>query len=93
MGSALARWVSVPIALGIAGVTGSVATFLGLSLFPAGVRVSGYTITHNFDIAVYGGAFEAWGRAEHQLVPDSLFLLHACVTLLRPSPAVACVCA
>jgi len=54
-GSTASLWVVLPLALGSTGGAGGMFTSIGPSLFPAGVRASGYNFSHNLAMSIFGG--------------------------------------
>jgi hypothetical protein len=54
-GSIAARWVVLPLGLAGGGCSAALCAFIGPSLFPAGVRASGYNIFYNLGYLIFGG--------------------------------------
>lgn len=59
-GSVAARWVVTSLGLFVSGCAAGILTSIGPTIFPSGVRLSGYNFAHNIAASLYGGAAVAW---------------------------------
>lgn len=54
-GSVVAFWVVVLLAFTVAGVSGAVFASVCVHIYPSGVRITGYNLSHNLAMVVAGG--------------------------------------
>lgn len=104
-GYAVGIWLLLPLMFALCGITGGLMTTIGPTIYPAAVRASGYNISHNLTMSLFGGLtplivsalavklHPTTNAAGLVIVLTALVTVCAGLVLVKVSPAVNAPCA